>query len=59
MTPTQRPEVRDEHGTQHRHACTRPGWLIEAARMRGWNILRCADCGVVRLARTADERGAR
>ena len=44
-----RPPVIDEHGTEHRHGCHMPGWTSEPSRVRGYYILRCPTCGVVRI----------
>lgn len=47
---TRRPNL-DQHGTEHRPGCHRPGWTSKPASLRGWHILTCPTCGAVRLVR--------
>jgi hypothetical protein len=44
-----RPADLDEHGTEHRYGCTRPGWTSDTPRRAGIHVIRCAGCGAVRL----------
>lgn len=50
MTADRAP-LTDEHGTEHRYGCTRPGWTSNTPRRAGVHVIRCADCGAVRLVR--------
>ncbi|MGY4642809.1 hypothetical protein ACVW07_000642 [Cellulomonas sp. URHB0016] len=51
MNTTTRPEIIDEHGVTHRPGCNLPGWTSAPASLRGWHVLRCPECGAVRLVR--------
>lgn len=56
MTAKTDPLPVDQLGVEHRHGCQMPGWISDGPAMRGWHVLRCADCGRVRLARAGGSR---
>ncbi|QOR69134.1 hypothetical protein IM660_10345 [Ruania alkalisoli] len=45
-----RPPVVDEHGIEHRHGCPTGTWEAEGRGTRSHQLLRCTECGAVRLA---------
>lgn len=44
-----RPEVVDKYGVEHRYGCPEPGWISDPYPVVGWYIVRCSECGAVRL----------
>ena len=47
----------DERGIEHRHGCPMAGWDSRPSSVRGFHVLTCPGCGVVRLVRAG--QGAR